>query len=246
VLSDLAALRVAHVVASGRHVASNETMIETIRPDPVALPPASVRVPPLSPADFHLRAAGPRVRLRTVDKPRFTAWGQMDVPVVDGAAVLPEDAILMAVIHRHGAAPAVPVLGVLRHWGTWRGALATTVAHDAHNLVVLGREPVDMATAANALIACQGGVAVASGGQVRALLELPVCGLLSDAPAAEVGEGFARVKRAAEEIVDWPWPLPVVKAAMGASLACNPGPHVTDLGIADGTTGEVFESSIMT
>ena len=101
-----------------------------------------------------------------------------------------------------------------------------------------------MAAAANALIACQGGVAVAAGGHVRALLELPVCGLLADAPIAEVGAGFARVRRAAEAIVDWPWPLPVVKAAMGASLACNPGPHVTDRGIADGDTGQVFADSL--
>ncbi len=243
-LSDLSALRVAHVFASGRHVARDGNLLAAIRPDPVALPPASVRVPHLSIEDFRLHAAGPRVRLRTVDTPRFTAWGEAEAEVADGAAVLPDKAILMAVIHRHGAAPARPVLGVLRNWGAWRGALATTVAHDAHNLVVLGRDPADMAAAANALIACQGGVAVAAGGQVRALLELPVCGLLADAPIAEVGAGFARVRRAAEAIVDWPWPLPVVKAAMGASLACNPGPHVTDLGIADGSTGQVFADSL--
>jgi adenine deaminase len=110
---------------------------------------------------------------------------------------------------------------------------------------VLGRDAADMAAAANALIARQGGIAVAAGGAVRALLELPVCGLLSDAPLAEVAEGFGRVQRAAEAIVDWPWPLPLVKAVLGASLACNPGPHVTDLGIADGSTGEVFASSVI-
>ena len=244
VLSDLVALRVTHVFASGRQVARDGNMLGPIRPDPVALPPASVRIPPLSIEDFRLHAAGERVRLRTVDTPRFTAWGEVEVDVTDGAAVLPDNAILMAVIHRHGAAAPRPVLGVLRNWGAWRGALATTVAHDAHNLVVLGREPADMAAAANALIVCQGGVAIAAGGQVRALLELPVCGLLADAPIAEVGAGFARVRRAAEAIVDWPWPLPVVKAAMGASLACNPGPHVTDRGIADGSTGQVFADSL--
>jgi len=245
VLSDFAAMRVAHVFASGRHVAANGSMKEALRPDPVALPPASVRVPMLSPDDFLLRASGTKATLRTVDAPRFTAWGRAEVPVVDGVATLPDDAVMMAVIHRHGAAPPSPVLGVLRQWGTWRGALATTLAHDSHNLVVLGRNPADMAAAANALIACQGGVAVVSDGQVRALLELPVCGLLSDAPIAEVAEGFVRVKAAAEKVVDWPLPLPLVKAVMGASLACNPGPHVTDLGIADGTTGEVFASSVM-
>jgi len=102
-----------------------------------------------------------------------------------------------------------------------------------------------MAAAANALIACGGGMAVASGGQVRAVLELPVCGLLSDAPAREVAASFAALKRAADAIVDWQPPILTFKAVVGASLACNPGPHVTDRGIADGTTGIVYPAAIM-
>ena len=88
-------------------------------------------------------------------------------------------------------------------------------------------------------------MAVASGGQVHALLPLPVCGLVSDAPIAEVAAAFRRLRAAAEPIVDWRPPLLTFKAIVGASLACNPGPHVTDLGIADGTTGEVFATAIM-
>ena len=60
-LSDLATLGVTHVFASGRQVARDGNMLAPIRPDPVALPPASVRIPPLSTEDFRLRAAGPRV-----------------------------------------------------------------------------------------------------------------------------------------------------------------------------------------
>jgi adenine deaminase len=111
--------------------------------------------------------------------------------------------------------------------------------------VVFGCDPADMAAAANALIACGGGMAVASGGQVRAVLELPVCGLLSDAPAREVAASFAALKRAADAIVDWQPPILTFKAVVGASLACNPGPHVTDRGIADGTTGIVYPAAIM-
>ena len=59
--------------------------------------------------------------------------------------VLPDDAIIMAMIHRHGRAPAAPVLGILRGWSTWRGAIATSVLHDSHNLTVFGRDPADMA-----------------------------------------------------------------------------------------------------
>lgn len=186
-----------------------------------------------------------RVRLRTVAKPRFTEWGEVVADIRDGAVVLPDDAIFMAVIHRHGKAPARPVLGVLQGWSKWRGALATTVAHDCHNLVVFGREPADLAAAANAVVAADGGMAVAAGGAVKALLRLPVCGLVSEAPAAQVAAEFRALRAAADAIVDWEPPLLTFKAVVGATLACNPGPHVTDLGITDGTTGAVFESALM-
>jgi adenine deaminase len=195
-----------------------------------------------------LRAAGVnsgRVRLRTVAKPRFTEWGEAVTDVRDGVAMLPDDAIMMAVIHRHGHAPPTPVLGVLQGWSTWRGALATTVAHDSHNLVVFGREPSDLAAAANAVIAAGGGMAVAAGGEVTAVLRLPICGLLSDAPASDVAAELRALRAAADAIVDWQPPVLTFKAVVGASLACNPGPHVTDVGITDGTTGEVFASALV-
>jgi len=151
----------------------------------------------------------------------------------------------MAMLHRHARAPSTPVLGILQGWSTWRGAIATSVMHDSHNLTVFGRDPLDMAAAANAVIAARGGMAVAAGGQVRALLPLPICGLISDAPTPEVGDAFAKLKAAADEIVDWQPPILTFKAIVGASLACNPGPHVTDRGITDGSTGTVFASALI-
>jgi len=245
VFEDLAAMRATHVFASGRLVARDGRLIVPLPAVPAALPGNTVKLDPFDPAVFRLRANGPRARLRTVNKPRFTEWGEIEAAVEGGQVVLPEGAILMAVIHRHGRAPGEAVLGVLEGWSTWRGAIATTVAHDSHNLVVFGRDPVDMAAAANALIACGGGMAVAASGAVTALLELPVCGLLSDAPAPEVAAGFRALKRAADAIVDWVPPILTFKAIVGASLACNPGPHVTDRGITDGTTGEVFASALI-
>ena len=242
---DLAGFRAALVFAGGREVAAGGRLTAELRPDPVALPGGSVKVPMLSVADFRIAANGARVRLRTVDKPRFTEWGEVEARVEGGAVVLPDGAVMMAVVHRHGRAAPSPVLGVLRGLGEWRSAIASTIAHDSHNLVVLGRDPADMAAAANAVIEAQGGVAVAQGGTVRALLPLPVCGLLSDAPTAEVAAGFAALRRAAEGIADWVAPLASIKSVFGASLACNPGPHVTDIGIADGTTGQVFASAVI-
>jgi adenine deaminase len=247
VLGELDAMPVRDVFASGRQVAADGRLCADIPAGQTPLPGPTMHVAALSPAAFRLDApvGATRVRLRTVDQPRFTAWGEFDAAVRDGAVVLPDDATLMAVIHRHGRAPAVARLGVLRGWGRWRGALATSVLHDSHNLAVFGHDPDDMAVAANAVIAAQGGVAVARGGRLLAIVELPVCGLLSDAPTGVAADQFRRLRDAAEPLTDWSPPYLVLKAVFGASLACNPGPHVTDLGIADGGTGQVFASALI-
>ena len=81
-------------------------------------------------------------------------------------------------------------LGLVRGFGLRRGAFASTVAHDAHNLVVVGVDDDDMAACAARLVELGGGVAVAAGGEVRGELALPVAGLLSEAPAEEVAAGL--------------------------------------------------------
>ncbi|MDJ0388088.1 adenine deaminase C-terminal domain-containing protein [Roseomonas sp. E05] len=245
VLDGLESLGVEQVFASGALVAEGGRLAAALPPaDPPGLR-GTMKLAPLAPADFHLAASGDMARLRSVVNPRFTQWGELTVPVREGRAVLPPEATLLAVIHRHGLAPARPVLGVLEGWGAWRGALATTVAHDSHNLCVFGHDPADMAAAANALIACGGGMAVAAGGAVRAVLPLPVCGLLSDAPAEQVAAQFTALRAAADEIAEWQPPYRVFKAVVGATLACNAGPHVTDLGIADGGSGAVFPGALV-
>ncbi len=244
VLSDLAAMRVELVLASGAVVSRDGRMAVTL-PDGPPPPRGTMQVPRFTAADFILPAAGGHARLRTVDRPRFTRWGEAEAAVADGAVVLPDDAITMAVIHRHGLAPAAPVMGVLREWGSWRGAIATTVAHDSHNLVVFGRDPADLAAAANAVADAGGGMAVAAGGDIHAVLPLPICGLISDAATAEVADQLRTLRDAADAVVDWQPPLLGFKALVGASLACNPGPHVTDVGITDGTTGVVHPSALI-
>jgi adenine deaminase len=245
-LEGLETLAVRHVFASGRHVAEAGRLRGPLPPEhPAGALRQTMKLAPVSPGDFLIRAPGPAARLRTAVNPRFTQWGEAEVPVLDGIAQLPEDGILMAVIHRHGQVPATPVLGVLQGWSRWRGALATTVAHDSHNLCVFGRGPADLAAAANAVIAAGGGMAVAQGGAVTALLPLPICGLVSDAPVAEMAAGFRRLKAAADRIADWAPPYLVFKAIVGASLACNAGPHVTDMGLADGATGELILASLV-
>jgi adenine deaminase len=205
----------------------------------------SVHVEELSADDFRVKSAGNRVRLATIDRPRFTQWGETEADVVDGFVVPPQGTTMISVVHRHGKATAKPRTGFLGGWGEWNGAFATTVAHDSHNLTVFGGNVDDMALAANAVIKAGGGMAVASKGKVTALLPLPLSGLVSEAPLAEVSSAFEQVREAVGNVVEWQPPYLVFKACFGATLACNVGPHQTDMGIADVVTGKVMTSPVL-
>ncbi|WP_273688317.1 adenine deaminase [Ketogulonicigenium vulgare] len=239
VFRDLSDFCASLVLASGRIVARDGVALRAEHPAPTLPFADTVKLAPLCADDFEIRAAGDQVQVNTVVKPRFTAWGEATLQVEGGIVQVPDDLLRMAVVHRHGLADPTPMVGLLQEWGSWTGAIATTIAHDSHNLNVFGADPVDMAAAANALIACGGGMAVAKGGKVIGLLPLPVCGLLSDTETADVGAALAALRDAADQVADWLPPLRTFKALVGASLACNPGPHVTDMGICDGTTGEI-------
>jgi len=242
---DLKDFRVRQVFASGTLAAQAGKMtIDLFSADPTLLRD-SVKLTPLRAEDFKLPATGRKVRLATIDRPRFTNWGQTDADVVDGYVVPPEGATLIAVTHRHGRADSRTRLGFLTGWGKWKGAFATTLAHDSHNLTVFGADPADMTAAANAVIAAGGGMAVATGGKVEVLLPLPLSGLVSEAPMEEVAAGFRQIRAAMDRVVEWQPPYLVFKACFGATLACNPGPHQTDRGIADVTTGRLLETPIL-
>ncbi len=245
VFEDLTDFRARLVIVDGETVAEDGVLRQPSQQTSAGSFTASVKVAPLSPDDFRVRSNGTRVQVATIDRPRFTRWGEAETGVVDGFVVPPQGSTLIAVTHRHGLAEALPRVGFLCEWGAWNGAFATTVAHDSHNLTVFGGNEADMAAAANAVIAAGGGMAVAQHGKVIALLPLPVSGLVSEARLPEVADGFATLRTAMDRVVVWQPPYLVFKACFGATLACNAGPHQTDRGIADVETGRVLPSPVL-
>lgn len=249
VLSDLEDVQVEEVFFQGRHVASGGQALVSFGQQDASLL-GSVNVSELDANDFQLYVPGVskgKVRIRVIAGGVFTKWSEVEAAVSEGVVELPHTCILQAVIHRHGRVPPRVSLAPASGWGHhWTGAVASTVSHDSHNLVVFGRDPADMALAANAVIKSDGGVAVVSNGHVLEQIELPIGGLLSPLAAKEVAEKQRRLEEAilsiglSSEVLTQPL-LQVVTA----SLPCLPGPHLTDLGLVDGTTGEIATELVM-
>jgi adenine deaminase len=145
------------------------------------------------PEDFRVAApAGAnRVRARVigvVENQAPTRALTADLPVVDGQVVPDGEVARVALVERHRGTGAV-TSGFVSGFG-YRGrmAIASTVAHDSHHMIVVGTSEADMAAAANRLAEVGGGVTLFRDGAETALVELPIAGLMSDRPAAEVAD----------------------------------------------------------
>ncbi len=240
-LSDLSEVTVEAVYSGGRHVAQGGKMIVPLTG---VEPPLenTMKLKPLTPDDFRIPVPGianGRVLLQTIKGARYNSWSETEVEVRDGFVVVPENLSLMAIVHRHGRNDPKPALAIIEGWDRWGGAFATSYSHDSHNLILYGHDAAELALAANTVIGMQGGIVVVKGGKVAAQLAYPVAGMLSLDGPAEVARAHQGIVEAAGDICAWQPPYRTFKALSGQSLACNPGPHLTDLGLTDGTTKEI-------
>jgi adenine deaminase len=141
-----------------------------------------------------------------------------------------QDLAKIAVVERHLGTGRVG-LGLVRGFGLRRGAIASTVAHDAHNVVVVGMNDASMAAAVRRLANRGGGIVVVDGADVLAELPLPVAGLLSDAPLEEVVDRSHTLAAAARELgctLDAPF-----QHLSFLALSVIPSLKLTDKGLVD-------------
>ncbi|AZP43353.1 adenine deaminase [Rahnella aquatilis] len=231
------------VYVGGTCVAQQGKLLFTPAAASGVVPPRdTMRLTPLNATDFRLKIPGlnnGKARLRNIKGARFTQWSEVTVNVRDGAVQIPDGFSLIWVQHRHGRHDATPKMALLEGWGALRGAIATSYSHDAHNLVIIGRDPVDMMIAANQLIASGGGMALSQHGTLLANIDMPIAGMLSDLPATELAKQFKNLRDLSAQVADWEPPYRVFKAIEGTCLACNAGPHLTDLGLTDGGSREI-------
>ena len=193
----------------------------------------TIRVHPVTAADFAIPWAGGAARaIGLVEEQVVTESLERELLVVDGHAVSDPagDLVKLAVVERHLATGRVG-LGLVSGSGLQRGALASSVAHDAHNLVVVGADDEDMAFAVRRLAELGGGIVAVDGGRVVAECPLPVAGLLSDQPL-DVVEAQSRSCNEAAVGLGWSGATPFLTLAFLA-LSVIPSLKLTDRGLVD-------------
>jgi adenine deaminase len=172
-----------------------------------AIPTDTVHFDPVEKSDLALTVSGDHdsVPVRVIDAVGGiqTAWREGSVPCQDGrlGANTDDDVLPMAVIERHGTDGSIGQ-GFVHGLGLDRGAIGSTLAHDAHNCIVAGSSHEAIATVANHLREIGGGLAVydPASGDGLTTLALPLAGLMRDRPLAETADEFRELADAADEI----------------------------------------------
>ena len=231
VFYDLKEFRAAAVYAAGRDI--NEAKA----PAPVIIPKGikdSVHTAPLSDRPFALKIKDKMPVIEMPPGQLLTKLTFETVPSEDGYFKPGAGYVKLAVIERHHALGSIGI-GILKNFGLKNGAIASTVAHDSHNLIAAGIDDHDMLLAVRALQECGGGYAAVSRGKVIALLELPVAGLMSNASIWQTLRKQKELLRAAYSLGLTSDPfIPLSFLA----LPVIPEVRVTDMGVFDVIRGK--------
>ncbi len=215
-----------------------EPSVDThIKPDPKIY--NSVHLAPRKPDIFKMPVSGKARILRLIPKELVTALDEEEVPAKDGCFVPGNGLIKLAVLERHHASGRVG-LGILRGLDIKDGAIATTVGHDSHNLIVAGDNDADMMLAIDTLEECGGGYVVVSKGEVLAKLVLSVAGLMSDAPLENILKHQRELLAAAAKLGVHTDSDPFITLSFIA-LPVIPAVRLTDMGLFDVTKMEFYE-----
>lgn len=242
-LNDLESLKVTRVLIDGDVVAENGQVTFELAPFefPAWVTHSMHLGMTITPASFAVAAPGAAsatARIRTIEViPGKVGTKETHVvlPVIDGnlESDIGQDVLKTFVFERHHETGKFGC-GFVKGFGIKRGAMASTVAHDAHNLLAVGTNDDDMALAANTLIECGGGMVVVADGEILGLVELPIAGLMDALSADKLSEKVHGMENAWAEI-GCTMPSPFMTMAL-IPLACLPELRLTNRGLVDCTT----------
>jgi len=200
-VDDLERLRIRRVFVRGLLAA---TAGATTWPRMESATPNRFDARPKRPDDFVIptTATGPTALVRVIealDGQLVTGSLQMAVPVVNGrlAADPARDVLKIAVVDRYDDRP--PAVAFIHNVGLRHGAIASSVSHDSHNVVAVGAGDAEIARAVNLVVEARGGLSV-TGPEGDAVLPLPIAGLMSDRPGADVAAAYSELDRRAKAL----------------------------------------------
>ena len=236
VVDDLAEFKVRRVYKKGLLVAESGKYLGAQSPA-TEQPRSTMNLSYRAADDFEVRVprdgAAKKIRVIEIVPHQIVTKEVLETPkTIDGQIVSDpdRDILKLVVVERHRATGNVGV-GFVRGFGLKRGALGSTVAHDAHNVVVVGVSDSDIVAAVRALEEMRGGQVAVAGGQVEASLPLPIAGLVSDQPLEVVISKIAELKAAAARLgaaLDAPF-----MSLSFLSLSPIPALKLTDQGLVD-------------
>jgi len=235
VLDNLLDFRVKMVFRGGQLAAQDGALLpQTQKPKEVPLR-SSMNINWQGTGDLRLPAVGKRAKVIGLIPNQIVTDNLLEEVKIEGGLAVSDvehDILKIAVIERHLASGNVG-LGFVRGFHLQRGALGSSVAHDSHNLMVVGTNDEDMLATAHEIERMRGGLAVVEGGRVLASLPLAIAGLMSDRPFEEVNEHLEALLDAAHELGS---PLHDPFMAMSfLALPVIPSLKITDKGLVDVT-----------
>lgn len=228
-VGDLTGFHTLRTYIGGRLVAEGG---RSLLPHQAAEPVNNFHASPKTPCDFRVEASGSRLRVIEAQDGGLTtraAWAQARVVGGEARSDLAQDVLKITVVNRYRDAP--PAVGFIRGFGLTRGALASSVAHDSHNVVAVGASDEDLCRAVNAVIENRGGLCVAEGGAAE-ILPLPVAGLMTGGEGHDVARRYEALDRAAKAL-GTRLAAPFMTLSFMALLVI-PSLKMSDLGLFDG------------
>lgn len=243
-IDDLNTCHVTEVFIDGELVAQNGKLILEFAPYKYPEEAVnSVNLDKLTAAEFKITCAGRQAKVHAIEiiPAKVGTFDKIvTLPVRDGSieADPVQDVLKVAVFERHKRTGSVGK-GFTKGFGIKRGALAQTVAHDAHNLLVVGSNDEDMALAANTLIECGGGLVAVMDGKVLSVVPLPIAGLMSEKSIEEMSVAIEKMAQTWVEMGST-LPSPFMTMAL-IPLACLPEIRLTNRGLVDCRTFEFID-----
>ncbi|MBQ4078558.1 adenine deaminase [bacterium] len=226
------------VIKNGEVVAQNGEMVVDIKEKTLSSLRGTVNIRWLDKDDLKIKAESANVKAIEVTSGLLvTKAVEAKVNIEDGYAVsnIDDDVLKILVIERHKASGNIGK-GFVKGFGLKSGAIASTVAHDSHNMIVIGTNDDDMLKAIKELVKSQGGKVIVNNGEVVAKLELPIAGLMSEQSSSEVIQKAKELKQG-EKVIGCSLDEPFMTMAF-LSLSVIPELKLTDKGLMDVMTGK--------